>query len=80
MVSQEVYWHIENCQHWVLDVAFGEDNQARLGRNEKSNKALLTRTALNLIKQNGNNTLSTKRNKIKASQNHEFLDSVVTIS
>ena len=74
------HWHIENCQHWVLDVAFGEDNQARLERNEKSNKALLTRTALNLIKQNGNNTLSTKRNKIKASQNHEFLDSVVTIS
>jgi len=43
------HWSIENSQHWVLDVIFGEDDQKSLERHEKANKALLTRTALNLI-------------------------------
>lgn len=57
------HWSIENAQHWVLDVVFGEDNQKSLERHEKANKALLTRTALNLIRANGNERLSVKRSK-----------------
>lgn len=66
------HWSIENSQHWVLDVIFGEDSSIKLERNEKSNKALLTRAALNLIRQNGDDKLSVKRQKIRASQNLEF--------
>ncbi|MFO1365419.1 MAG: ISAs1 family transposase [Moraxella osloensis] len=57
------HWSIENSQHWVLDVIYGEDAQKSLERNEKANKALLTRTALNLIRANGDEKLSVKRCK-----------------
>ncbi|WP_115343004.1 transposase family protein [Psychrobacter phenylpyruvicus] len=39
------HWAIENSQHWVLDVTFGEDRSVKLEKNARSNKALLTRTA-----------------------------------
>lgn len=67
------HWSIENSQHWVLDVIFGEDSQKSLERNEKANKALLTRTALNLIRANGDVKLSVKRSKMRASQNKAYL-------
>ncbi|MDO5652383.1 MAG: ISAs1 family transposase [Moraxella sp.] len=71
------HWLIENSQHWVLDVIFGEDNQKHLERNEKANKALLTRTALNLIRANGDEKLSVKRSKMRASQNKDYLEQLV---
>lgn len=67
------HWSIENSQHWVLDVIFNEDNQKSLERNEKANKVLLTRTALNLIRANGDSKLSVKRSKMRASQNKSYL-------
>lgn len=71
------HWSIENSQHWVLDVVFGEDNHKSLERNEKANKALLTRTALNLIRANGDERLSVKRSKMRASQNKSYLEQLV---
>lgn len=71
------HWSIENSQHWVLDVVFGEDNHKSLERNEKANKALLTRTALNLIRANGDEKLSVKRSKMRASQNKFYLEQLV---
>ena len=71
------HWSIENSQHWVLDVIFGEDGQKRLERNEKANKALLTRTALNLIRANGDEKLSVKRSKMRASQNKSYLEQLL---
>ena len=71
------HWSIENSQHWVLDVIYGEDAQKSLERNEKANKALLTRTALNLIRANGDEKLSVKRCKMRASQNKSFLEQLL---
>lgn len=71
------HWSIENAQHWVLDIVFGEDNQKSLERHEKANKALLTRTALNLIRANGNERLSVKRSKMRASQNKDYLEQLL---
>lgn len=71
------HWAIENSQHWVLDVIFGEDGQKSLERNEKANKALLTRTALNLIRANGDEKLSVKRSKMRASQNKSYLEQLL---
>ena len=70
-------WSIENSQHWVLDVIYGEDNQKSLERNEKANKALLTRTALNLVRANGDKNLSVKRSKMRASQNKDYLEQLL---
>ena len=71
------HWAIENSQHWVLDVIFGEDTAIKLERNEKANIALLTRTALNLIRANGDANLSVKRHKIRASQNTAFREKLL---
>lgn len=44
------HWHIENRVHWVLDVAFREDDsRARVGF-QPDNLAILRRVALNLLK------------------------------
>ncbi|WP_341501355.1 ISAs1 family transposase [Gallaecimonas sp. GXIMD4217] len=45
------HWHIENQQHWVLDVTFREDC-SRIGDRENAKKmALLRRIVLNLLQQ-----------------------------
>ena len=61
----------------MLDVIFGEDTAIKLERNEKANIALLTRTALNLIRANGDANLSVKRHKIRASQNTAFREKLL---
>lgn len=66
------HWAIENSQHWVLDVSFREDDAIKCNRNARANRALLSRTALNLIRANGDDRISMKRNKLRASQNLKF--------
>lgn len=65
------HWHIENRQHWVLDVTFGED-ASLIGDREASERfALFRRVALNLVAQNPIK-LSKKMKLKKASWNDEF--------
>ncbi len=44
------HWGIENQVHWVLDVAFGEDNSRIRKGNAPQNFAILRQIALNLLK------------------------------
>jgi predicted transposase YbfD/YdcC len=44
------HWSIENSQHWMLDVAFGEDRIHTRNDRTAENLALLRRLALNLIR------------------------------
>ena len=48
-----LHWGIENRLHWTLDVVFGEDKrQTRSGSgNGAQNLALLSKMALNLLRQ-----------------------------
>lgn len=71
------HWAIENSQHWVLDVTFGEDRSVKLEKNARSNKALLTRTALNLLRDRDDTKLSVKRRRIRASQNLDYREQVL---
>ena len=45
------HWAIENNLHWVLDVAFREDESRVRIKNAAENMALLRHVALNLLKQ-----------------------------
>lgn len=57
---------IENGQHWVLDVQFGEDaNRARKGHSAE-NLTLVRRMAMNVIKHNGPSKDSLRRRKLRA--------------
>jgi predicted transposase YbfD/YdcC len=63
------HWHIENQQHWVLDVQFGEDNHRARKNHSAANLALLRRAALNLLRQDPSNKLSIRRRKMRALSN-----------
>lgn len=66
------HWAIENGQHWVLDVQFGEDaNRARKGHSAE-NLGLLRRMALNVIRHNGPSKDSLRVRKLRASLNDGY--------
>ena len=46
------HWHIENGLHWVLDIAFREDESRIRTQHAPQNMAVLRHLALNLLKQN----------------------------
>lgn len=45
------HWSIENGQHWVLDVTFGEDARRQQDRNGGANFAAVRRLAVSLLRQ-----------------------------
>ena len=47
--SVRTHWGIENSVHWVLDVAFGEDNSRVRQGNAAENLSVLRRMALNML-------------------------------
>ncbi len=66
------HWAIENSQHWVLDVQFGEDaNRTRVDHSAE-NLALMRRMALNLLRNNAPTKDSLKRRKFRACLNDDY--------
>ena len=70
--SVRAHWSIENQQHWVLDVQFGEDRNRTRINHAPENLALIRRMALNLVRQNGNPKESIKRRRLRASLNDGY--------
>jgi predicted transposase YbfD/YdcC len=44
------HWSIENAQHWVLDVAFGEDARRQQDRHGATNLAAVRRLAISVLR------------------------------
>ena len=66
------HWGIENGQHWVLDVIFGEDRSRTRAGHASENLAWLRRMALSLIRQDkSKGTIKGKRKR--AGWNDDFL-------
>jgi predicted transposase YbfD/YdcC len=56
------HWGIENGLHWVLDTAFGEDDNKTREGHAGANLGLIRRVALSLLKQDpGKGSIRTKR-------------------
>jgi predicted transposase YbfD/YdcC len=71
-VAVRGHWAIENSQHWVLDVQFGEDaNRARKDYSP-TNLALVRRMALNVIRHNGPSKQSLRIRKMRADLNDDY--------
>ncbi len=67
------HWGIENRQHWVLDIAFREDeSRVRQGHADR-NLALLRRLALNLLRQDTTSAMGVKAKRLKAGWDHAYL-------
>jgi predicted transposase YbfD/YdcC len=66
------HWGIENSQHWVLDVQFGEDANRARKDHSATNLALVRRSALNMIRHNGPSKHSLRLRKLRASLNDDY--------
>lgn len=60
------HWAIENQQHWILDVQFGEDAHRARKDHSAANLGLIRRTALNLLQQDTSNKWSIRRRKMRS--------------
>lgn len=67
------HWGIENRQHWVLDVAFREDESRVRAGHAAENLAVIRRIALNLIRQDPATKGSVHTKRLKAAWDHAYL-------
>ena len=67
------HWGIENGLHWVLDIAFREDeSRARVGASA-ANLVVLRHIAVNLLKQERSAKVGIKNKRLKAAWDERYL-------
>jgi predicted transposase YbfD/YdcC len=71
------HWHIENRQHWVLDVSFREDDCRIRKDNAAQNMAGLRRLALNLLGQETSVKVGVKTKRHRAGWDNDYLEQVL---
>jgi len=67
------HWGIENCLHWVLDVAFREDASRIRKDHGDENLAVLHHIALNLLRQDTQTRLGIHGKRLKAGWDTDYL-------
>jgi predicted transposase YbfD/YdcC len=71
------HWHIENKMHWVLDVAFGEDQSRIRAGHAAQNMAAVRRLALSLLKQEESLSVGVKNKRLRAGWDPDYLQAVL---
>jgi predicted transposase YbfD/YdcC len=72
------HWEIENKVHWVLDIAFREDDCRIRKGNGAQNFAVLRQIALNLLRRERTSKGSLKARRKKAGWDNDYLLKVLT--
>jgi predicted transposase YbfD/YdcC len=67
------HWSIENSQHWVLDVTFGEDSRRQQDRNGAANLAAVRRLAISLLRQETTNKRGAKNKRLHCALDASYL-------
>jgi predicted transposase YbfD/YdcC len=73
------HWAIENSLHWVLDIAFREDDCRIRAENSPENMAILRHISLNLLKQEKSCKRGIKTKRLKSGWNEAYLSKVLNI-
>jgi predicted transposase YbfD/YdcC len=71
------HWEIENRLHWVLDVAFREDDSRIRRNNGAQNLAVIRHAALNLARQDKTTKLGIKNRLKKCNYDNDYLASLL---
>ncbi|HRW65693.1 MAG TPA: ISAs1 family transposase [Candidatus Competibacter sp.] len=66
------HWSIENQQHWVLEVQFGEDACRTSKDHSAENLALIRRSTLNVSRHDGPPRDSIRRRKLRAALGDDY--------
>jgi predicted transposase YbfD/YdcC len=72
------HWGIENSVHWVLDIAFREDESRVRKGNSAQNLAILRHIALNLLRQEKSAKCGVKAKRLKAGWSEAYLLEVLS--
>jgi predicted transposase YbfD/YdcC len=67
------HWHIENSLHWVLDIAFQEDDSRLRREHAPQNMALLRHIALNMLKRETSLKIGVKARRKRAGWDDTYL-------
>jgi predicted transposase YbfD/YdcC len=67
------HWSIENSQHWVLDIAFREDDRRQQTRNGAANLATVRRLAVSLLRQDKTITRGAKAKRMVAALEPSYM-------
>ena len=77
--AKRSYWGIENQLHWILDVAFREDDSRVRKGNAPQNFALIRHTALNMLKQEKTAEGGVKAKRLQAALSTDYLLKVLNV-
>jgi predicted transposase YbfD/YdcC len=72
------HWGIENCVHWVLDLAFREDESRVRTDHAASNLTTLRHLALNLLRRDRSAKVGIKGKRLKAGWDERYLERLLT--
>jgi len=67
------HWRIENSLHWVLDVAFREDDNRTRAGHSAENLALVRKLALNLLRLEPTRKHGIKASRLRAGWDNTYL-------
>lgn len=73
------HWSIENKLHWTLDVAFLEDQSRKRDTNAAQNFSVLTKIALNLLKNEKTAKVGVKGKRLKAGWDNQYLEKLISL-
>ena len=73
------HWGVENSLHWILDVAFREDDSRIRKDNAPQNFAVLRHIAGNLLQQDKSVKTGIKNKRLRAGWDNKYLEKLLSI-
>jgi predicted transposase YbfD/YdcC len=71
------HWGVENSLHWVLDIAFREDECRVRKDHAPANLSMLRRISLNLLKQDKTIKVGVKAKRLRAGWDENYLSNLL---